>query len=180
MPFINLFLSLFKFLLHLATNRKRLMYVLLMQSITVQALTRTLKRKGIRVSFMPHEKYIIASVFEDTPKAKKYFPFFSPRTILTAWKNAVSKHWSHPHKSPGRPPVSTDIKKLVLKLKKENPLWGARRIMDEFNKLSITISHETIRKILNHFRKTGDIQPIITGKRCKKIFYTFYFFTHIF
>jgi len=112
MPFINLFLSLFKFLLHLATNRKRLMHVLLMQSITIQALTHTLKRKGIRVSFQPHEKCIIANIFEDTPKVKKYFPFFSPRTILNAWKKAISKHWSYPHKSLGRHPVSTDIKNL--------------------------------------------------------------------
>jgi putative transposase len=47
----------------------------------------------------------------------------------------------------------------------ENPLWGARRIKDELNKLSITISHETIRKILNHFRKTGDIQPVPSWKK---------------
>jgi len=136
-----------------------------MQSITIQALTRTLTRKGFRVSFMPHEKYIIASVFEDTPKAQKYFTFFSPKTILNTWKNAVSKHWSFPHKRQGRLPVSTAIKKLVLKLKKENPLWGTRRIRDELKKLSIAVSHETVGKILNYFRKTGDIQPNLSWKK---------------
>jgi len=114
------------------------------------------------VSFLPHEKFIIASVFEETPKARKYFNFFSPKTILNAWKNAVSKHWSFPHKKQGKPPVSTAIKKLVLKLKKENPLWGARRIRDERKKLYISISHETVCKIINRFRKTGDIQPVFS------------------
>jgi len=112
MPVINLFLSLFKFLLHLAVNKNRLIHVLFMQLITIQALTRTLTRKGIRVSFLPHEKYIIAAAFVHTPEAQKYFPFFSPQTILTVWKNAISKYWSYPHKNPGRPPVSRAVKEL--------------------------------------------------------------------
>ena len=59
----------------------------------------------------------------------------------------------------GRPPVSKETRELILKLKKENLLWGARRIRDELKKLSIEVSHETISKILNHFRKKGDIKP---------------------
>jgi hypothetical protein len=56
MRIIKLFLSFFNFVLFIFTNRKRLIHVLYMLSLAVQALTRALKQKGIRVSFEPHEK----------------------------------------------------------------------------------------------------------------------------
>ena len=136
-----------------------------MHAITIKALIRILNQKGIRVRFEPHEKYIIASIFEGTEEAHKYFSFVSPKTILKYWKNAIAKHWSYPHKTPGRPPLPTTVKKLILKLKKENFLWGARRIRDELRKLSIEVSHETICKVIQHFRNPGDSRGSISWKR---------------
>jgi len=66
---------------------------------------------------------------------------------------------------PGRPPLSKEAKLLILRLKKENPLWGARRIRDELCKLSIEVSHETINRLINRFRKTGDIKPTLSWKQ---------------
>ena len=168
MRFIKLFLTLFNFIFFFFTNRKRLKHVLLMHTITIKALIRILNQKGIRVRFEPHEKYIIASIFEGTEEAHKYFSFVSPKTILKYWKNAIAKHWSYPHKTPGRPPLSTTVKKLILKLKKENFLWGARRIRDELRKLSIEVSHETICKVIQRFRKTGDIKAWFNSATIRK------------
>ena len=165
MHFVKLFLALFNFLLFLLTHRKRLLHALFMQSLTIHALTRTLSQKGIRASFQTHEKFIISSLYEQTHNAKRFFSLVSPKTILSAWKNVISKHWSYPHKSLGKKPLSTALKKLILKLKKDNPLWGARRIRDELRKLSINVSHETISKVLRHFRKTGAIQPTLSWKK---------------
>jgi len=68
--------------------------------------------------------------------ARAFLSLLSPQTILSAWKKLVSKHWAHKHK-PGRKPLAKSIKALILKMKKENPLWGARRIRDELKKISI-------------------------------------------
>ena len=165
MPIVKLFISLFEFLLFLLTRRKHLLHALFMQSIALHALMRTLSQKGINVSFQPHEKFIISTLYKQTPRAWRFFSLASPNTILSAWKNAIAKHWSHPHKSQGRKPLSSAVKKLILKLKKENPLWGLRRIRDELRKISIYVSHETISKVLRHFRKIGDIQPTLSWKK---------------
>jgi transposase InsO family protein len=141
------------------------MHVLYMQFLTIQALDRTVTQNKLHTSFQPHEKYIIASLFEKTDDAQRYFSIVSPRTIIKVWKNIISKHWTHKKRKPGRPPVSKAVKELILKLKKENFLWDSRRIRDELKKLSIDISHETISKILQHFRKTGDIKPSLSWKR---------------
>jgi len=79
-----------------------------------------------------------------TKNPSRFFSVVSPATVLSAWKNAVAKHWSYKKRKPGRPPLSAEIKMLILKMKKENPLWGTRRIGDELRKLSIQVSHQTI------------------------------------
>jgi transposase InsO family protein len=50
-------------------------------------------------------------------------------------------------------------------MKLDNPLWGCRRIRDELLKLNISLSHESISRILSHFRKTGDIKPNLSWKK---------------
>ena len=166
MPVIKLFLNLFSFMLFIVTNRKRLMRVLFMQYLTIQAFSRTIEQHKIKLNFQPHEKHIIAALFEKTKHARRFFSLVSPQTILTIWKNAITKHWTHTRKrKPGRPPLAHKLKLLILKMKRENPFWGARRIRDELCKLSIEVSHETISKILSHFRKNGDIKPTFSWKR---------------
>ena len=165
MQIIKLFLALFSFLLFMFSNKKRLLHILFIQSLEIQALIRTIDQKGFRVTFQSHEKFIIALLYGKTHNAGRFFSLVSPETVLSAWKNIFSDYWSKKHKSKGRPPISKEIKLLILKLKKENPLWGLRRIRDELVKISIEVSHETISKVLQHFRKTGDIKPTLSWKQ---------------
>ena len=145
-----------------------------MQSLTIQALTRTIEQNNLRMDFEPHEKHIIAELFEKTKHACYFLKLVSTKTVLTAWKNFITKHWSQKRK-PGRPPVSKEIKDLILKMKNENLTWGARRIRDELKKLFIEVSHETISRIINRHRKNGNVKPTLSWERfisvnCKTVF----------
>jgi putative transposase len=51
-------------------------------------------------------------------------------------------------RSLGRPPVIRSIARLVVRLAKENPLWGYRRIHGELTKLGVTIAPSTVYEIL--------------------------------
>ena len=105
-------------------------------------------------------------LFEKTKHAGTFFSLVSPETILKLWKRIIDKYWTQKHTSkPGRPPITKYIKELILNLKQENFLWGARRIRDELSKLCIYVSHETISNILNHYRKTGVIKPTLSWNR---------------
>ncbi|MDR0443348.1 MAG: hypothetical protein LBH44_08095, partial [Treponema sp.] len=132
---------------------------------TNEVLVRTFEQHSVRPIFQPHEKYLIATLFENTCHAERFFNLVTPKTILSVWKNIFTTDWSHKHKSRGKPPINKETKELILKLKNENRLWGARRIRDELLKLSIDVSHETISKIIQHFRKTGDVKPALSWKR---------------
>lgn len=55
--------------------------------------------------------------------------------------------WCRPRQT-GRPPLSQTIKDLIIRLKNENPIWGACRIKDELRRLGIKVSEPTIQKVL--------------------------------
>ena len=51
-------------------------------------------------------------------------------------------------RKPGRPPTVPGIARLVVRLAKENPLWGHRRIHGELTKLGVTVAPSTVWEIL--------------------------------
>ena len=56
--------------------------------------------------------------------------------------------------------MSKDLKKLILEMKQDNPLWGCKKITNELKKINIGIHYTTLYKIIHtFFRKQGKIQP---------------------
>jgi len=73
----------------------------------------------------------------------------TPATLL-AWhrKLAARKYDTSSRRKPGRPPIVRSIPRLVVRLARENPLWGYRRIHGELTKLGVTVAPSTVREIL--------------------------------
>jgi putative transposase len=73
----------------------------------------------------------------------------TPATLL-AWHRrlAARKYDTSRRRNPGRPPVIRSIARLVVRLAKENPLSGYRRIHGELTKLGVTIAPSTVYEIL--------------------------------
>ena len=54
---------------------------------------------------------------------------------------------------PGRPALSADIRSLVRRISRENPLWGAPRIHGELLKLGFHIAQSTVAKYMVRRRR---------------------------
>ena len=77
------------------------------------------------------------------------FPI-TPATLLGWHRRLVAgKYATSKRRTPGRPPTGPDITRLVVRLAKENPLWGHRRIHGELIKLGVTIAPSTVWEILH-------------------------------
>ena len=75
----------------------------------------------------------------------------TPATLLT-WhrKLAASKYDTSNRRKPSRPPTVPSIARLVVRLAKENPLWGYRRIHGEIAELGVTVAPSTVWEILRN------------------------------
>ncbi len=88
---------------------------------------------------------------------------FTPDTILRWHRQLVAKKWDYSdrQKRAGRPPVSSEIEALVLRIARENPSWGYDRIQGALSNLGHNISDQTVGNIL----KRHGIQPAPDRKR---------------
>ena len=77
-----------------------------------------------------------------------------PATILGWHRALVRRRWSAfgRHRGPGRLPLPAECRELVLRLARENPLWGYERIRGELLKLGHRVSATGIRNLLRRQR----------------------------
>jgi putative transposase len=89
----------------------------------------------------------------------------TPVTLL-AWHRrlAARKYDTSRRRKPGRPPAIRSIARLVVRLAKENPLWGYRRIHGELTKLGVRIAPSTVYEIL----RAADIGPARAVAACQR------------
>jgi putative transposase len=72
-----------------------------------------------------------------------------PETV-TAWhRQGVRLFWTwKSRKRNGRPPVGSDVRRLIWTMSQENSLWGAPRIHGELLKLGLDVSQATVAKYM--------------------------------
>jgi transposase InsO family protein len=109
-----------------------------------------LRRHVGRVRYEKADRVWFAALARLIPRIRwtEVFPV-TPATLL-AWhrKLAAKKYDTSRQRAPGRPPTVRSIARLVVRLAKENPLWGYRRIHGELTKLGVTVAQSTVWEIL--------------------------------
>jgi putative transposase len=63
-------------------------------------------------------------------------------------RQLAGRRWTYAHRAPGRPPLESSLRALIVRLSHENPHWGYRRIVGELKSLGIAVSATSVRKVL--------------------------------
>ncbi len=101
------------------------------------------------------DRTLLGAIAAALPRPRRQGWLVTPDTLLRWHRRQIARHWTQPSRRPGRPSTAIEIRRLVLRLARENPTWGYRRIHGELAGLGHRIASSTVWQIL----KTGGIDP---------------------
>jgi len=117
------------------------------------------RRRPARSHLTWADRALLAALLSVIPKARRQGLrlLVTPETILRWHRDIVRRRWSarSSRGRTGRPATRRNIKALVLRLARENPDWGYRRIHGELAGLEVKVAASTVREIL----KASGIAP---------------------
>jgi transposase InsO family protein len=117
---------------------------------------RVLQRQVARPQLTPADRALLAALSRVLSRQRwKSSVFVTPATLMRRHRELVARRWTYPHRRPGRPPTRAEVRALVLRLARENPSWGYRRIQGELLGLGIRLAASTVWTIL----KEAGIEP---------------------
>jgi len=106
-----------------------------------------LRRQVARPPIDWADRAVLAGLSRMLPRSVWRGLFVQPATLLRWHRDLVRRRWTYPHQR-GRPSVAAEIRALVLRLARENPTWGYRRIHGELCRLGYKIGASTVWTIL--------------------------------
>jgi hypothetical protein len=107
-----------------------------------------LRRGGGRPRWTDADRAFLAAAAQLLSR-DRWTSFLVGSDTLARWHRELSS-WRRVRASrrPGRPPLDAAIKKLIVRLGRENPRWGYLRIRGELLKLGVDVSATTIATVL--------------------------------
>jgi putative transposase len=104
-----------------------------------------------RTRWDPADRLWLAALSRLLPRRRwaESFPI-TPATLLRWHRRLVCRKWSYTdRRRPGRPGMSPSVKALIVRMARENPTWGHKRIQGELARLGYAIATSTVWEILH-------------------------------
>jgi putative transposase len=111
-----------------------------------------LRRQVARPKLRAVDRALLSAASAHLPRSSRSVLLVTPRTLLRWHRALVRRKWRQPTRRAGRPPLSGEVGELVVRLARENPRWGDRRICGELRKLGFRVSPTSIRRLLAQAR----------------------------
>jgi putative transposase len=120
-----------------------------LEIVVLRHQLRVFRRQSKRPRFRPCDRAFLSAAARRLPRTRWARFLVTPRTLVRWHRELVRLKWARYRKRRmGRPPLPAEVRELILRLAKENPRWGYKRIQGELQKLGIRVSATAIRKLL--------------------------------
>jgi len=107
-----------------------------------------LRRQTGRPRLTPADRALFAVLSRPLPRPAWASLPVKPATVLRWHRQLVAHRWTYPRRQLGRPPIESSQRSLIVRLARENPHWGYKRIVGELKGLGISVSATSVRKVL--------------------------------
>jgi hypothetical protein len=121
---ISLVYLLFRRALAVAALRLRSREFKELEIVVLRHELAVLRRQVARPRLEESDRVFLAAASRMLRRTSRPSFFVRPDTLLGWHRQLVRKRWTYSGRRPGRPAVSEEIRRLVLRLARENPRWG--------------------------------------------------------
>ena len=135
-------------LLSLIPTTLRLRSDLALENLALRQQLAVLNRRRRRPKLRKLDRFFWVLLFRSWGRWKETLVIVKPETVLRWHRRRFASYWTRlsGHNSPGRPGKDREIRELIRKMARSNPLWGAPRVHGELLKLGIDISERTVSR----------------------------------
>ena len=107
-------------------------------------LNRTIKRPQLR----QRDRLFWVALAKLWKDWREVLVIVKPDTVVKWHRKGYQSYWCWKSKvrQVGRPQIDTDIRELIRKISRENPLWGTPRIQAELHLLGFSVAESTVAK----------------------------------
>ena len=87
-----------------------------------------LGRRNARPVITDDDRSLLSAIAQALPRPRRTGWLVTPDTLLRWHRRRVAKHWTQPHRPPGRPATAIALRRLVIEMATNNPTWGYRAL----------------------------------------------------
>jgi len=121
---------------------------LVIEVVVLRHEVAVLRRQATRPALRWADRAVLAGLSQVLAAGRRRRFFVQPETLLRWHRDLVRRKWTYAHRRPGRPRLSAGTVSLVIRLAKENPTWGYRRIHGELSATGVRLAPASVWAIL--------------------------------
>jgi putative transposase len=106
-----------------------------------------LRRQVVRPALRPSDRALFAGLSRLMDRRRRARFFVQPDTLLRWHRDLVRRKWTNAHR-PGRTGIPAGTVAIILRLARENPTWGYRRIQGELSTMGVVLAPSSVWAIL--------------------------------
>ena len=132
---------------------------LILENLALRQQLMVLERQSKKPRFTEADRIFWVVISRISNQWKSFLKLARPRTVTDWQENRFGEFWTRlcQTQKPGRPTIGREIRQLIRRMSRANPLWGTPRIIGELAKLGIAVCQATVDKY--RIRKKGPPSP---------------------